>query len=112
MYYVYLVCREEDWQWYVGYTSDLRERLAEHNRGSVSSRPESRFALIYYEAYLHKLDAIRRECFLKSLAGRRFLKEQLMHFLRFKNPTYDLEERQPETSQIPSNTELVTMEGG
>ncbi len=41
--------------------------------------------LIYYEAYLEQPDALGRERYLKSGAGRRFLRAQLADYLR-KNP--------------------------
>lgn len=84
MHYVYLICREQDFQWYIGCTSDLRVRIREHNGNET--KLEMKYDLIYYEAYLHRLDAIRRECFLKSAAGRDFLKRHLMWFLRMKQP--------------------------
>jgi putative endonuclease len=37
--------------------------------------------LIYYECCLNKYDAIRRERFLKSGQGRRYLKKRLKDFL-------------------------------
>jgi hypothetical protein len=37
--------------------------------------------LIYYEAYLEEQDALGREQYLKSGGGRRFLKNQLRHYL-------------------------------
>jgi hypothetical protein len=40
--------------------------------------------LIYYEAYTEREDAEGREKFLKSGAGRRFLRTQLRHYLRVK----------------------------
>ena len=36
--------------------------------------------LIYYEAYLNQHDALGREKYLKSGAGRRFLKAQLRNY--------------------------------
>lgn len=84
MHYVYLICREQDFDWYIGSTADLRERIREHN--GKETRLRMKYDLIYYEAYLHRLDAIRRECFLKSAAGRDFLKRHLMWFLRSKSP--------------------------
>ena len=38
--------------------------------------------LIYYEAYLEQSDALGRERYLKSGAGRRFFKAQLKYYLR------------------------------
>jgi predicted GIY-YIG superfamily endonuclease len=37
--------------------------------------------LIYYEAYLEQVDALGREKYLKSGAGRRFLRSQLKNYL-------------------------------
>lgn len=82
MYYVYLLQSQTDQGWYIGYTSDLRRRIQEHNRGDTKSITHRKpFTLIYYEAYLHKMDAIGRERFLKSGGGRRFLKKQLRNYL-------------------------------
>ncbi|HJN84915.1 MAG TPA: hypothetical protein QF873_01175 [Patescibacteria group bacterium] len=36
---------------------------------------------MYYEAYRNKMDALGREKFLKSGAGRRFVKKQVRHYL-------------------------------
>lgn len=72
----------KDEGWYIGYTSDLKKRLQEHQRGeNKSTFYRGEFRLIYYEAYLHKMDAVGRERFLKSGSGRRFLKKQLAHYL-------------------------------
>ncbi len=37
MYYVYVLLSEKDHRFYTGYTSDLRRRFAEHEKGQVSS---------------------------------------------------------------------------
>jgi predicted GIY-YIG superfamily endonuclease len=37
--------------------------------------------LIYYEAYTEREDAEKRERYLKSGGGRRFLRHQLRHYL-------------------------------
>ena len=83
MYYVYLLQSQIDHEWYIGYTSDLRRRLVEHNRGDTISIARRRpLTLIYYEAYLDKKDAMGRERFLKSGSGHRFLKKQLTNFMQ------------------------------
>jgi hypothetical protein len=52
----------------------------------ITSQPRTAdLGRIYYEAYLEQADALGREKYLKSGAGRRFLKVQLAHYLR-KNP--------------------------
>ncbi|MCJ7510908.1 MAG: GIY-YIG nuclease family protein [Dehalococcoidia bacterium] len=58
---------------YVGSTSKAPEtRLREHNSGSNRWTRQNRpFKLVYYEECQSRADAIRRERFLKSGAGRR-----------------------------------------
>ena len=60
---------------YVGYTSkDPELRLAEHNAGMTKSTSKQRpFKLIHQELFEQKNEAIRRELFLKSGQGRKFL---------------------------------------
>ncbi len=88
MFYVYLLQSEVDEGLYVGFTGDLKRRLAEHQEGkSFSTAYRRPWRLIYYEAYLEEADAVGRERFLKSGAGRRFLAKQLAsHFARFPLP--------------------------
>ncbi len=82
MYYVYILESQADRGWYIGYSENVERRLMEHNAGkNVSTHLRRPFVLIYYEAYLHKLDALGRERFLKSGAGRRYLDKQLRQYL-------------------------------
>jgi len=82
MYYVYLLKSLSDQGWYTGYTEDINRRLEDHNSGkNVSTHARRPFVLMYYEAYLNKRDALGREKFLKSGAGKRFLEKQLRHYL-------------------------------
>ncbi len=82
MYFVYVLKSQLDNGWYIGYSEDLDRRLIEHNSGkNISTHARRPFILIYYEAYVNKLDALGREKFLKSGAGRNFLKKQMSHYL-------------------------------
>ena len=67
MYYVYVLQSERDKnKIYVGNTDDLKRRLTEHNSGkSYSTKQEKPYRIVYYEAYLNKLDALDREQKLK-----------------------------------------------
>ena len=70
MYFVYILKSKESRKLYLGYTNNLRERIKEHNKGSVrSSKPYIPWQLIYYEAYLSKEEAIHRENNLKLRAN-------------------------------------------
>ena len=85
MFYVYVLQSEKDDGLYIGYSSDLRRRFGQHQAGeSLSTKDRCPWLLIYYEAYLMESDAIGRELFLKSGAGRRFLKKQLKNHFEMK----------------------------
>jgi|SRR5882724_1878587 len=82
MFYVYLLHSAKDNGFYIGYSTDLKRRLSEHMRGaSFATKSRGPWKLIYYEAYTEREDAEGREKFLKSGAGRRFLRAQLRHYL-------------------------------
>ncbi|TSA51024.1 GIY-YIG nuclease family protein [archaeon] len=78
MYYVYVLQSEADSKLYVGYTGDLRVRLRLHNAGRVKSTQARRpLKLVYYEACLNQEDALKREKYLKTAYGKRYLKNRL-----------------------------------
>ena len=82
MFYTYVLLNEKDKDFYIGFTKDLKQRLEEHQRGSVISTATKRpLKLIYYEACLNEHDAIKREKYFKNGFGRRFLKNRLEAFL-------------------------------
>jgi len=66
MYYVYLL-KDRFGKLYIGFTSNLKRRLKEHASGKSKYLSLRRpIKLIYYEAYLSKLDAKERERKLKK----------------------------------------------
>ena len=78
MYFIYILFSEKDNKLYTGYTPDLKNRLQKHNNGFVKATKHRRpLKLIYYESYLNRLDAKRREIFLKGGKGKSELKIQL-----------------------------------
>ena len=86
MHYVYVLRSVRDDGFYIGYSSNLRTRLRQHSAGnSFATSYRGPWKLIYYEAYLEKADALGREKYLKSGAGRRFLQSQLKNYFR-KHP--------------------------
>lgn len=82
MFYNYVLqSKNNNKQLYVGYASDLRKRLKEHNQGLVrSTKPYRPWRLIYYEACLDEKDAKRREDYLKTSQGHRLLKRRLKEY--------------------------------
>lgn len=82
MHYVYVLRSAKDANLYTGYTTDLRQRVADHVAGKAPSTRDRRpLQLIYYEAYLLAKDAKAREAFLKSGSGKRYIRKQLRHYL-------------------------------
>jgi putative endonuclease len=62
----------------VGWTSDLKNRILEHNSGRVIATKDRRpLKLVYYEACDNKEKAIKREKFFKTGYGRRFLMNRI-----------------------------------
>ena len=67
MFYIYVQKSKKDGKIYIGVTSNLKQRLQEHNTGQVeSTRYRRPFTLIYYEAYRSIEDAKERERKLKQ----------------------------------------------
>jgi len=82
MWYVYVLQSEKDRKFYTGVTSDLRRRFLEHQQGKVFSTKNRRpLKLIYYEACINREDAERREKYLKTAWGKRYIKNRLRKYL-------------------------------
>ncbi|RQP18680.1 MAG: GIY-YIG nuclease family protein [Parapedobacter sp.] len=76
MFTVYVLHSEKYGKIYIGYTSNLQERLKSHNElgkkgWTVKFRP---WTLVYSETYGSKAEAIHREKQLKSAKGRQFIR--------------------------------------
>ena len=77
MHYVYsLQCKDA---YYIGCTSDLKERVARHSTGQVPATAD-RFPvkLVFYLAHQDKYKAFEFETYLKSVSGRAFIKKHLI----------------------------------
>ncbi|MDO8571130.1 MAG: GIY-YIG nuclease family protein [bacterium] len=82
MFYNYVLQSKKNNELYIGYTTDLKRRLAEHNRGlNPSTKRYIPWQIIYYEACLNDADAKRREGYMKTTQGGRLLKRRLKEFL-------------------------------
>ncbi len=84
MYYVvyFIESIKDPNRHYIGWTTDIKRRIIQHNQGStISTKKHMPWKLIYAELYLNKKDATGREKFLKSGSGWKFLKKQLRYYL-------------------------------
>jgi putative endonuclease len=74
-YCVYVLTSEVDGDLYTGFTTDLARRLSEHNDGrSLATAPRCPFRLLFCEYHTSKSDALKRESYLKTTAGKRTLR--------------------------------------
>jgi len=81
VFYVYVLVSESTGKIYIGHTSNLQRRLAEHNdvshnRRKFTTHHKGPWNPIYYETYPTRSDAMKRERFLKSGKGRQWLNER------------------------------------
>jgi len=80
--YVYVLRSLKDGMFYVGFTMDIRRRLADHNRGRVPrTKRRAPLELVYWEGCLNQTDATQRERYLKSSWGKRYIKSRLKSYL-------------------------------
>jgi putative endonuclease len=79
MHYVYLLVSEpESSRRYVGLTTDLRQRLREHNAGkSLHTAKYKPWRLVTYVAFSDKDSADAFERYLKSGSGHAFARKHL-----------------------------------
>lgn len=83
MYYTYILRSRKDKKLYIGYSANLKKRLTYHLSGNVKSTRERRpLELIFYEAFLSKEDAKRREEYFKTNQGKKALKLILRESLK------------------------------
>lgn len=81
MYYVYVLKSLKDGLHYTGITNNIEKRLNEHNHGkknTPSTMNRGPFKVIYHEIVEDRAEARKREKYLKSSTGRRFLKSILI----------------------------------
>ncbi len=79
MHYVYILKSKKDSTKYIGVTTDLKDRIREHNSGeSKYSKSKAPYKLIWYCAFLDKKLAYQFELYLKSSFGYAFTKKRLM----------------------------------
>lgn len=82
MHYVYVLQSQCDGKFYTGLTHDIERRLNEHNSGLArSTKGKIPWKLVYYEFCLDYRDAMRREKYLKTTWGKRYIKGRIKNYL-------------------------------
>ena len=92
MYYTYVLLSTKENKLYIGFTQDLKTRMALHKRGFMMKRKNNGpLKLIYLEASLNKKDAVRRDKYLSSFFGKRYLKTRLKKY--FASPQNEIDSK-------------------
>jgi len=83
MHGVYILKSKKDNSLYTGYSTNVKERVLEHQKGQVySTRHHRPLEVIYCELYKNRKDAMKREKFFKSGWGRNYIKKILENTLK------------------------------
>ncbi|MBL7909466.1 MAG: GIY-YIG nuclease family protein [Bacteroidia bacterium] len=64
---------------YKGHCEDLKKRIQQHNSGTtLSIKNKIPYEIAYFEEFALRTEAIKREKYFKSAAGRKFLKSKIL----------------------------------
>lgn len=78
MYYTYILKLKSN-KYYVGHSSNLKQRLTTHKSGGVSTTKGCKnIKLIFYASFQNKNKAIKFEKYLKSSSGFAFRNKHLI----------------------------------
>ena len=81
-YCVYVLFSCKDLLLYFGFTTNLSERVKNHNDGKTkSTAPRRPLDLIFCEFYLFEADARKREMYFKTTMGKKAIKLMLRETL-------------------------------
>jgi putative endonuclease len=76
MFYCYILKSKFDGSLCKGQTENIEERLRQHNAGkSKYTSGKIPWELVYFEEFKTREESLLREKYLKSAAGRRFIKK-------------------------------------
>lgn len=89
MYYTYVLYSLKDKKLYIGSTGNLKKRLKEHLEGKVfSTKGRLPLKLVFYEAFIKRNDAIRREKYFKTNPGKRSLRLMTQSYWNLKDTAF------------------------
>jgi len=88
MYYTYVLLSTKEKIMLLGFTQNLKTRVElQRRRFMMKGKNNGSLKLVYLEACLNKKDAVRRDKYLNSYFGRRYLKTRLKKY--FASPQND-----------------------
>lgn len=76
MFFVYVIKSEFNGFFYVGLTTSVTNRIIQHNKGMTkSTKPFKPWKLFFSEEYETRIEARKREKYLKSGVGKEYIKK-------------------------------------
>ncbi len=77
IYYVYIIYNKKCDKFYTGQTWNIGKRLTEHNLGlsGYTSKYDGGWVKVYEEKFNNRIDAIKREKFLKKQKNKNFYRK-------------------------------------
>jgi putative endonuclease len=80
-YYVYILESDFDGSYYVGSTSNLKERLERHNQGRSKYTKQKRpWKILYHEKHPNRSSAMKREYEIKRQKRKAYISELIKGF--------------------------------
>jgi len=80
MFIVYIIQSSRTKKYYIGFTSDLEQRIKHHNSGAnKSTRNKGPWEIVYKEEFQDKKDAWTREKQIKSYKSGQAFKKLIEH---------------------------------
>ncbi|MCF8449028.1 MAG: GIY-YIG nuclease family protein [Taibaiella sp.] len=77
MFFVYVIRSTVNGHFYVGMTQDVTKRVIMHNNGGNRSTKAHRpWTLFFMEEYSNRIEARKREVYLKSGIGKDYIKSK------------------------------------
>jgi len=78
MYFVYVLKSKNFRKTYVGITDNIERRINQHNNGdSFYTKRFLPWVIVHKEEFNDRIDARKREKYLKSSAGRKYLRKTI-----------------------------------
>ena len=81
-YFFYILRSLKNNKLYLGYTTDLKKRLKQHNSGSeLATKPNIPYEMIHFSGFKNMKDAKNMETYYKTISGWKRLKHMLKNTL-------------------------------
>jgi putative endonuclease len=83
-YFVYIIQSTTSGKWYIGYSSELKTRIQNHNAGfNASTKNRGPWVLIFVREFTSKMDALELERYLKQTRNKEYIRKHFSeHFLK------------------------------